>query len=177
IKPNHSMPTLKTNNAVNNIADLQTLTGNANGTGETIEVLGYYNPAEGGGGIFYGDHTYTETDNTGTIIDPGITTGRWIRGYEGVLNIKWFGAKGDGSNDTAAFLAAVQLGEPIYVPESFTYYALTTSLTLTNDMYGKGNAALKFSSIACLICGEDNISRSKLTIESTANTGSVASGQ
>src|SRR5690606_5824747 len=43
-------------------------------------------------------------------------------------------------------------------------------------MYGKGNAALKFSSIACLICGEDNISISKLTIESTANTGSVASG-
>ena len=48
-------------------------------------------------------YTWTETqgiDNGGTVINSG--TGSWIAKYSGALNVKWFGAKGDGVTDDSA---------------------------------------------------------------------------
>lgn len=62
-----------------------------------VDVLGYYTKGDGGGGTFYWDSTSTEADNGGTIIQAtGIITGRWKRVFSGAVNVKWFGAKGDG---------------------------------------------------------------------------------
>ena len=72
-------------------------------------VKGYYAANDGGGGLFNYDSSIDKsTANGGTIIDPsvslanqgtGIGLGCWIRQYTGPVNVKWFGAKGDGTTD------------------------------------------------------------------------------
>lgn len=87
-------------NAINAITfnDIATLKLNSN-MGR-VDVLGYYTKGDGGGGTFYWDSTSTEADNGGTIIQAtGVTTGRWKRVFSGNVNVKWFGAKGDGITD------------------------------------------------------------------------------
>lgn len=75
----------------------------------TVFVRGYYSSGDGGGGTFFWDASSTDADNGGTIIQAtGVTTGRWKRVYSGAVNVKWFGAKGDGSNnDQLAIQAAI----------------------------------------------------------------------
>jgi hypothetical protein len=68
-------------------------------TPSTVWVSGYYTKGDGafGSNIFEWDSTSTEDDNGGTIIKlTSITTGRYKLRYSGAVNIKWFGAKGDG---------------------------------------------------------------------------------
>jgi hypothetical protein len=99
---------------VSTIAVLQSLTGMRHG--QQAFVSNYYdqdgspsNPA-GGGGPFHYDAFSTATDNSGTVIKPTAVSGagRWLRIYSGAINVKWFGAKGDGSNDdTTAIQAAI----------------------------------------------------------------------
>jgi Pectate lyase superfamily protein len=72
-----------------------------------------------GGGLFYWDASSTETDNGGTVIQPhtidptclpGSSPGRWIRIYDGPIDVRWFGARGDGDDtkdDTKAIQAAL----------------------------------------------------------------------
>lgn len=88
-------------NAVNSITDLKAHTTDIN----SIEVLGYYEAGDGGGGTFFWDASSTATDNGGTVIAAtGVTTGRWTRVYSGAVNVKWFGAKGDNSTDDTTAL-------------------------------------------------------------------------
>lgn len=82
---------------VKNIAELKTRKGISE---STVEVLGYYTEGDGGGGNFYWDNTSTETDNGGTIVSVStVGTGRWKREINNNIDIKWFGAKGDGVTD------------------------------------------------------------------------------
>jgi hypothetical protein len=82
-------------------------------TSITPIVTGYYSDGDGGGGEFYGAvgaPVGTYVDNGGTIIRPtgGDGSSAWIRIYSGPINVKWFGAKGDGvTNDTSAISSAV----------------------------------------------------------------------
>ena len=81
---------------------------------QVVNVLGCYSVGDGGGGVFYWDSTSSATETIGTIVRPTAidvsAQGRWKRIYEGPLNVKWFGAKGDGTtDDTAAFHAAITI--------------------------------------------------------------------
>lgn len=67
---------------------------------EVCCVLGYWSPGDGGGGNFYWDTNSSQNDNDGTIISAGSPAGRWKRLYEGEIDVKWFGIKGDGTDDT-----------------------------------------------------------------------------
>ena len=91
---------------------LQTITalklqpGNASDNHAT--VLGYSTPGDGGGGEFYWDATATDADNSGTIFAvSGTATGRWRRLYNSAVNVKWFGAKGNGDDATISKGAAI----------------------------------------------------------------------
>jgi hypothetical protein len=77
--------------------------------GDIIYLGGYYDTL-GGGGWFVWDSDSTSTDDGGTIIWPDShpAKGRWIRykndSYNS-LDVRCFGAKGDGTtNDAAAFI-------------------------------------------------------------------------
>ena len=66
-----------------------------------------------------------QTDNGGTIINvTGDTTGSWKALYNGAVNVKWFGAKGDynyddgsGQDDTEILKAVFNSFRDIYIPE------------------------------------------------------------
>lgn len=83
-----------------NIAALRALTPS---TSYNVLVEGYYTNGDGGNGEFYGvtgaaSGTYVE--NGGTIILPtgGNGSSAWLRIINGPIDIKWFGAVGDGSS-------------------------------------------------------------------------------
>lgn len=63
--------------------------------GDWALVLNYYPGILGGGGEFYFDGNSFESENGGTIFIPDSTppekAGRWIRQYEGKLNVAFFG--------------------------------------------------------------------------------------
>jgi hypothetical protein len=108
---------------VDTIADLRLIDTTFIADNAEISLLGYYAVGDGGGGQFYWHSTSTETDNGGTIIQvTGVITGRFNRLYPDDLNVKWFGAVGDGvTDDTAAILAAINslpaLGGGVLLPQ------------------------------------------------------------
>ena len=72
---------------------------NENGKYKYIYVTGYHTKDDGafGSSMFVWDEDSTETDNGGTIIKcTTVATGRYKLKYSGAVNVKWFGAKGDG---------------------------------------------------------------------------------
>jgi hypothetical protein len=62
-------------------------------------VFGYWQAGDGGGGEFYWDPTSTLQADRGTVLSVAQGSGRWIRLYSGPLNVRWFGAMGDGKTD------------------------------------------------------------------------------
>lgn len=86
---------------VNSIADLRLL-GTSERDNITAKVLGYYAPGDGGGGpnrfFATGDIPGTYVDNGGSVIVPtgGDGSDAWLSPSSAIVEIKWFGAKGDG---------------------------------------------------------------------------------
>jgi len=112
------------------IAALKALTPSA---GDAVNVLGYAAAGDGGGGTFYYDGSSSATENGGTIIAPNSGGGRWIRVYSGPINVRWFGAKGDGvTNDTSAVQAAdvAAAGGKLLFPKGS--YSLPSGVTISN---------------------------------------------
>jgi Pectate lyase superfamily protein len=100
---------------VNSIAVLKELDA---GVVSCLTVLGYYAPGDGGGGQFFWDSSFDvdvnlwpEGEDGGIVIRPSglqpSQAGRWRRMFRGPVSVKWFGAKGDGDNDTLAIQKAV----------------------------------------------------------------------
>lgn len=116
---------------VASIAALKALTPSA---GDAVNVLGHYAAGDGGGGAWYYNGASTATANGGTIVAPNAGDGRWLRAYSGAVNVRWFGAKGDGTtDDTAAIQAALDLvysagGGTVFFP--LGQYATTAPLLL-----------------------------------------------
>jgi hypothetical protein len=115
----------------------------------SVQLLGFHAKGDGGGGVFFWDASKDKSEhNGGTIIDPSIAglvanweytqnlyftpavigQGCWVREYSGAVNVKWFGAKGDGiSDDTAAIQKAVE-HKTVLIPKSSSYYLLNNVL-------------------------------------------------
>lgn len=85
-----------------------------------------------------------------TIPGSGAAVGCWVRASNSPVNIKWFGAKGDGvSDDTASIQAAINYlqalatlsaeGATLYLPAGF--YKLSAALTVSDQIVIRGEGA------------------------------------
>lgn len=128
-------------NEVTNLQALRAITGNNNG--QLYYVKGHTNSGDGGGGVFMwrtgndfkpkpnGNGNYA-IDNNGTVIETtsasGKLLGRWVRQYEGYINVLFFGAFGKTQDYTTAFQNALDFaalnakndpelkGSVVYIP-------------------------------------------------------------
>jgi hypothetical protein len=100
--------------SVNTIAGLRAVDASTLTDSVTIVVNGYYERGDGGGGpIRYlnkGQSPGTFVDNGGSIIVPngGDGSTAWLfQDNQNIINMKWFGVKGDGVPGDAARIQAV----------------------------------------------------------------------
>ncbi len=101
---------------VETVADLATL----GGPGAAL-VLGYHRPGDGGGGSFVWDPASQAAADGGLVFAGSGQAGRWIRAAKGAVDVRWFGAAGDGTtDDTAAVQRAFDSHKPIHL-SSGTY--------------------------------------------------------
>lgn len=115
---------------VDTIDDLR----NENGKYKYVYVTGYHTKDDGafGSSMFVWDEDSTETDNGGTIIKcTTVATGRYKLKYSGAINVKWFGAKGDGvTDDRLSFTKALLSSDSVLVPSGNTFlFDVTGGLT------------------------------------------------
>jgi len=104
------------------VANLQALRGVVGSTnGELYYVKGHTNVGDGGGGIFMwrtddvfinpGPSGIYKNDNNGTILKttsiPGQSIGRWVRQFEGYINVLYFGALGNTQDYTTEIQNAI----------------------------------------------------------------------
>ena len=126
----------------NSIAALRLRSGTT--IANAAKTLGYYSAGDGGGNSFYWDSTSVATDNGGTVIKPTAVSGagRWLAVDTSYINVKQFGAVGDGvADDTAEIQAADNyagpLGLPIVLPHA--EYFLTKSAALSSSVIGNAS--------------------------------------
>lgn len=116
---------------VDTIADLRNLVPTTD-EGYPVHVQGYYAIGDGGGGpIRYWSNASVATDNGGSIIRPTAigagSPGRWLFTCDGPVNIKWYGARDNGSVGVTTYdsishiQAAYDAHETISVPKGFFY--------------------------------------------------------
>lgn len=100
---------------------------------KTVVFLeGYYTSGDGGGGMLVWMGTSSKADNGGTVIQPGSApaTGRWERG--GDIDVRWFGAVGDGAaDDRPALLKAIAAaaGQRLHIRDG--RYMIVEPLTIS----------------------------------------------
>jgi hypothetical protein len=101
-------------------------------SGTTVFVLGHSIVGDGGGGMFHWQKDSLAEPDFGTVVANIDTNhGRWKRLDSGSVNVRWFGAKGDGSDATLAIqraLNAAKLGGSVYIPSGI--YSITKPLKI-----------------------------------------------
>lgn len=136
---------------------------------QIVRVMGYYTAADNiGTRDYYWDAASVEADNGGTIIQvTGVTTGRWKMKYSGAVNVKWFGAKGDGvTDDTDTIQSAIDDSaiDALYVPSG--RYPLSPTLG-TDCLMLRDNL---------MICGDGESSEFFTTYGSTGDGANLMVG-
>lgn len=121
--------------SVPTISDLRTASASDK---QIALVAGYWNPGDGGGGMFYRDASSAAAIDDGVAVNstPG---GRWIRLSQAAqsVNLRWYGVKGNGiDNDTAGIQAAVNRavgqGKSLFV--SHGNYKVTSAINITGNL-------------------------------------------
>jgi hypothetical protein len=118
---------------------LSTKAGNFGG--QVIGVIGHTSRSDGGEGLLYWDPSSTVTADGG-VSYGSLSSGRWLRIFSDRVNVKWYGAKCNGSDDdTAAILAAHATGKGVYYPYCTLPYVLTQQLDLVQGgIYGEATS-------------------------------------
>lgn len=109
--------------------------------GRPCVTLGYYEPNDGGGGVYIiRQKKESDTDNGGSILvlDNGNVSELII---DGAINVKQFGAKGNGSTDDTiaiqnAITYSVSSYKSLYVPKGT--YLITSSLRINGSIFING---------------------------------------
>ncbi|TNJ54137.1 hypothetical protein FE784_40075 [Paenibacillus hemerocallicola] len=103
-------------------------------------AAGYYIPGDGGGGLYALDAgDAASPDNGGTVIVAS-DGGRWKLCATGIVSVKQFGAKGNGTSDDGANIqAAVSAlgGKRLFFPKG-AYIAASITIASSIDWVGEG---------------------------------------
>jgi len=120
------------NYSVNTVDDLLALSG-MNEDDVTVVT------DENRGGTFVYRNSNIGINNDGTIFNG------WTRQYDGAVNVKWFGAKGDSlgkisgeNDDTEAFEKALTTNKDVYAPKGVYAISRTLHLNSGQTLYGDG---------------------------------------
>lgn len=160
------------NTWANSVSILKTI-DTASTSNVVIEVLGYYAPGDGGGGMFYFDSASSKTADEGTVVSPNSGSGRWIRIMKDhIHNIRWYGAKGDDStNDTSVFNTALSnYANTIYIPTG-NYRIGDVTVDREAFIFGNKTSVIKASTDGVtrnFLVNSDNVRFENLTF--TGNT-------
>lgn len=85
----------------------------------------------------------TSLDNTGTVL-VSTAGARFKRIYNGAVNVKWFGAKGDGVTAAdQAFQIAIDAADWVYVPNGNYLFANSVELTNNKNIFGESRGGTK----------------------------------
>lgn len=148
------------------VGSISDLLGLSTTTTKFAIVSSFHTNEVGGGGVFFFDESMDKAKhNGGTIIDPGKSfpadwnneaeksdwfaagegLGCWIRHVSGEIDVKWFGAKGDGVSDNSkSFISAASSAASILVPNG--EYLLSSEIVLANcSIHGEGDSNLVFT--------------------------------
>lgn len=94
--------------SVSSLNALRSLNLGVGRVNEIVSILGYSTLQDGGQGFFRFVNDPTLTDNDGTIVDSPIANYYFVRIYDGAINMRWFGARGDDTtNDTTTIQNAL----------------------------------------------------------------------
>jgi len=112
-----------------------------------IEVSGYWEPDDGGGGIFTFEADNVQESDGGMIIASDIAEeGRWIRDIEdNIIDIRWYGARSEIEEDQAGYILDAieyffdreQVGT-VFIPEGTFYIAQQLGFWEGVSMKGDG---------------------------------------
>lgn len=109
-----------------------------NGGYDFIFVRGCSMIRDGGEGVFIWVAGDTAADNDGTILRPTADpAGNWRRVYEQLINVRWFGARGDGSDATAAINAAIAVAndpEPSFAGTGMSVFFPAGNYVVTDSL-------------------------------------------
>jgi len=122
--------------SVSTMAALRNISNASNG--DYAVLAGYYGSGDGGGGDFIWSSSNSENDNGGTVIKPTSTVGngRWLRVYDGILNVFYFGAIPNGSRIvTTQIQSALNLTGHIYLPFSEEKYIIDDRLIIKSNTW------------------------------------------
>ncbi len=131
------------------VSDLTTMRSGSVTDNESVLLQSHTTIGDDGGGLFRGvtgAAPTTYTDNNGTIIIPsgGDGSAAWLREYSGAVNVKWFGAKGDGiTDDYIAIQATIDTAKSLGIPCEFEKkdYLTSAGIILNGGHYVYGNYA------------------------------------
>lgn len=134
---------------VSNVESAELLRGQEvpDADGQVIYLRGLSSANDGGGGVFfYSKHSRMEDDG-GTILKPRSGIGNWIRESSGPINVRWFGAKGDGqTDDTVAINRAINAAsvqrKSVFVPTGV--YLVGQLLFGNQSLTGQSSSPLGF---------------------------------
>jgi hypothetical protein len=159
--------------AIRDVLNIAALRALAPVQDEQVSVAGYYTAADDGGGIFIGTTSGGPyTDNGGTIIVPGGGSGpaAWLRINDGDINVRWFGAAGDGvADDTASIQKAINVlssyGTLIFPSGT---YILTSASQTTSALTFAGKSNITLLGYGALIKGTTTRVKSYFDFSSTS---------
>lgn len=139
------------------VSDLATLRTIDPASGQIISTNYRASLGDGGGGTFYADTSDLSTEvaadtQSGIYVAPSSdltgASGAWVREYSDSLNVKWFGAIGDGVTDditpisAAVSVAATNGGGRVFFPETgvSSGYLISSTITVSPlvELHGEG---------------------------------------
>lgn len=151
---------------VNNVSTLRNI---APSLSRRIQTKGYYSDGDGGKGQYYakvGAAPGTYVDNSGSIIVPngGDGSSAWFLDFTNFINVKQFGAKGDGITDDhlaiqSAIDSLIGKGGKVYFLQGRYYLASPVVLQTTHEAVtiagpsaGRGAVAVQAVQLVALTC-------------------------